>query len=455
MKKKINPQHQSEKRGLRALQTYVEELGWIFRPTPNDDYGIDGEIEPVVDDSPTARLLKVQVKSGSSYVRVATTEEFFFLASGNDLDYWTGCSVPVLLVVYDPKTNQVYGKWIQGYLRDNPAARSDRKIWFRRDSDALEPSRANELAQLANATPSAGKLPSCEPHSEVLWSNILPVTSLPLKVFSVPTDCRTGKEVRLLLGDRPKPPCVVKGGRLHSFSDLRDSKNPLLVAATSHEVETTDTLSWQGQPDQERWLVELMNSCLRKKCAHLGLGYDRDHARYYFRAQDRKPVSIRYRALTKMIRRKVAYPYPADAPRFWVHHAVRLKFVRFGSWFLQIDPAYVFTHDGDKMLSGERVGTLATRRKAREYNQSVLNHIVFWREVLSERRSFIQVYPGSGTQALAVAKVFADGLAPFGLREDSRNMTQLEEATEFEVIVDEDRRSEEDQLEAEWSEDQG
>jgi hypothetical protein len=42
MTKKINPQHQSEKRGLRALQTYVEELGWIFRPTPNDDYGCTG-----------------------------------------------------------------------------------------------------------------------------------------------------------------------------------------------------------------------------------------------------------------------------------------------------------------------------------------------------------------------------------------------------------------------------
>jgi hypothetical protein len=84
----------------------------------------------------------------------------------------------------------------------------------------------------------------------------------------------------------------------------------------------------------------------------------------------------------------------------------------------------------------------------------VLNHLVFWREIPSEGRPIIHIYPASGDQSFAVAKAFADGLAPFGLRSDSRRLGQLEEATEFEVISDEEEvLGEEDVIDEEAADD--
>jgi Domain of unknown function (DUF4365) len=448
--KKINPQHKTEKRGLNELQAIVTELGWIFRPTPNDDYGIDGEIEPVENESPSGKLLKVQVKSGTSYMRGITESEFYFLASADDLNYWSTGSLPVLVVIYDPQRTELYWKWIQGYLRKDSNALAARKIWFRRDADRLTAERADDLLKIAGDTSAAADVipTAVAPHTEVLWSNLLRVTELPLEIYSAPTRCRTAREVRTLLGDRPKPPCIVRNGRLFTFSNLLSPEHPLLAAASSPQIDRDRTREWEGHVERERWLVELMNSALRKKCAHIGLEYDRDKARFYFRANGKTAVAVRYRASTRWIRRKVAYPYPEEAPRFWVHHATRLRFLHMGqTWFLQIDPAWIFTSDGVQLLTGERVGTLAIKRKAREYNQAVLNHLVFWREILSEGRHLIHIYPASGDQSFAVSKTFADGLATFGLRGDSRKLVQLEEATEFELIADdEEDNAQEEQI---------
>jgi hypothetical protein len=48
-----------------------------------------------------------------------------------------------------------------------------------------------------------------------------------------------------------------------------------------------------------------------------------------------------------------------------------------------IVPGWVFTTDGRRnFLRGDRVGPLATRRSAREYNGQVANHLYFWAAML-------------------------------------------------------------------------
>ena len=43
--KLLNPNQPTEKLGLIFIQQMAHELRAIWRPTPNDDYGLDGELE--------------------------------------------------------------------------------------------------------------------------------------------------------------------------------------------------------------------------------------------------------------------------------------------------------------------------------------------------------------------------------------------------------------------------
>ena len=52
--------------GIVKLDRVVTDMRYIWRPTPNSDVGIDGEIELVEDRAATAKIIKAQVKSGPS-----------------------------------------------------------------------------------------------------------------------------------------------------------------------------------------------------------------------------------------------------------------------------------------------------------------------------------------------------------------------------------------------------
>jgi hypothetical protein len=71
---------------------------------------------------------------------------------------------------------------------------------------------------------------------------------------------------------------------------------------------------------------------------------------------------------------------------YWEHEAFWFAFESFAdSWALRILPGYVFTTDGERaLLYHKRVGALATKKAARDYNQQVLNDLVFWAWIFTE-----------------------------------------------------------------------
>jgi hypothetical protein len=77
------------------------------------------------------------------------------------------------------------------------------------------------------------------------------------------------------------------------------------------------------------------------------------------------------------------------AVRYWDHEALRFSFRRFGdAWVLQLVPTVVFTTDGySTLLRGPKVGPLATRRMAHDYNPQVQNDLYFWRWVFTHGES--------------------------------------------------------------------
>jgi hypothetical protein len=67
------------------------------------------------------------------------------------------------------------------------------------------------------------------------------------------------------------------------------------------------------------------------------------------------------------------------------HKAFYFAVKRFGdTWGVFIEPTYVFTLNGEKLLlASNRVGRLATKKASRDYNINVLNDTIFWMWVLS------------------------------------------------------------------------
>ncbi len=100
----------TDRKGIAAVQlTVVDDLGWIFREQPTEDYGIDAHIE-VVEDEPTGRLLALQIKSGKSYFAKPTPDGagVTYYIDPEHLEYWLAHSLPVLVVLVRPDGSAIW-----------------------------------------------------------------------------------------------------------------------------------------------------------------------------------------------------------------------------------------------------------------------------------------------------------------------------------------------------------
>lgn len=96
------------------------EAGQIFRPTPNSDWGIDGEIEFKNNQGrASGKRIYLQLKSGDSYLteRKRDNKEVFTVKHQRHLDYWQAHEYPIYLVI---RTSEGTIRWmnVTKYLRN-------------------------------------------------------------------------------------------------------------------------------------------------------------------------------------------------------------------------------------------------------------------------------------------------------------------------------------------------
>lgn len=70
--KKRSSNAATERAGVLAMASACNRLGLIWRDLLQEDVGVDATVELCVDELPTGKLIGVQVKSGSSYIRSET-----------------------------------------------------------------------------------------------------------------------------------------------------------------------------------------------------------------------------------------------------------------------------------------------------------------------------------------------------------------------------------------------
>jgi len=94
----------SEWKGLDCINAVVHEMHCIYREISKDDFGFDGEIEVVIPKEDgqgcetTGGIIKLQSKSGSSYVNHDNETHFYVYVKQQDLDLWNRTNVPVILL---------------------------------------------------------------------------------------------------------------------------------------------------------------------------------------------------------------------------------------------------------------------------------------------------------------------------------------------------------------------
>jgi hypothetical protein len=423
MSKTVSPSKFVEWKGLDRISLIVHEMKCIWREISKDDYGIDGEIQIVVPKEggegyeTTDGIIKVQSKAGTSYVTQDTPVSFSSAVSRSDLESWYNGTYPVLFIVYHPVEDKLYWKEVKTYVKNTPNIfQPPFRITFDKAKDVFDASWREQLREIAKVSPPR----VAYDQRERLYSNLLLVKRGPRSVYYAPTEFKTEQEVRAKL-KRHLPPFCVIDGTLFTLDDLRDTGAVLRSVCDTGSIEDEPAMRFEA--DNEREYVFLLNQLLGSHLHRCGLRYSRDYKRNYFPKDldSDDPVKVDWyniRTSRSAPLRTVAKHYRYGIDDFWRHLALNVQFKRFGSaWYLQLIPKYFFTVDGEQPYDNERVGALTTKIKAVERNNHVLNHLLFWADVLSQHQPTINLRL-FGRKIMTIEKEPMSGIANFAIPND-------------------------------------
>jgi hypothetical protein len=97
-----------ERSALASVHKEFAEWGWLFREQSAMDLGIDAHLEAPGDGFLSGRLIALVVKAGASYFSEKTMSGWVYRDTSAHLLYWLGHSLPVVLLLHDPRTRVTY-----------------------------------------------------------------------------------------------------------------------------------------------------------------------------------------------------------------------------------------------------------------------------------------------------------------------------------------------------------
>ena len=423
MGKTVKQSKLTEWKGLDRISAVVHEMKNIWREMTKDDFGLDGEIE-VVSPKPdgkgfetTGGIVKVQAKAGESYIRFDSEASFTTPVDQDDLKYWNTCTFPVLFIVYHPTDDKLYFREVKEYIRSTPDVFSKPlHIRFDKAHDEFAASSKSEVGRHAGASPTRISFEQ----KERLFSNLLPVRKLPTTLFRASTRRKSRESIRDEIEGYVPPFCVVDG-TVYSLTDLADEKCPLHKFCTGR-YGSVHVGEWLADPLRRNDFIFLMNQLLGKHMGRCGMRYNKDFGRSYFPREDREGLEFKRRWTSPRTgvsdERTVAKYYEYGADKFWRHLAAKARICCLGGqWFLHIIPMYFFTGDGERPCDGELAGPYTTSLKADEKNNHVLNHVLFWSDIMAPGQSAIE-FRLDGRVLVSIGKEPFSGIAAFAIPED-------------------------------------
>lgn len=338
------------RQGVALVEMIVSKMKHVWNPTTVDS-GIDGVIEfrDPQTGSMSNTIVQVQIKTGDSYFRAETDEEFTFYADPDDLDHWQGSNTPVILVMCRPERD-IY--WID-VKRDEVIDRSGKKakICFVKAATQFSPECEPQLRALAIVKPWGFHLQP-KASREVLTLNFMPITFPVNRIYIGETDARKPRKfIDAVLGaggSRSNIDAFVLGNeKIYALDNL---KSPVFARACDQAtVESFNLSEWL---DEEPVLgLHLLRGMLENICYNQYVKWRPMEEVFFFEPTDNEePRTVRVegkRYSYQTVYKRYFSKKTPEKVSYHRHQAFEFQFQQIDSkWHLSLTPTYIFTSDG-------------------------------------------------------------------------------------------------------------
>lgn len=253
------------------------------------------------------------------------------------------------------------------------------------------------LLQPVQEAPGKSRVARPVSRTELYVTNLLPFRVLPRTVYLLPLREKFVEAPLFDASDVPREaPVVIKSsGFLWSFSNFADFSSFADKRGFLEKIEQRSCEELIQGPDSRNLFVWLINKHWEFFLYNWPLIVEKQKKRAFFRLPAGKEgMSITYlskmnrKATREVVKKRGEYPHVS-----FENEAIRYSTVEFfGSWALQLRPAYVFTRsDGETPLSPLAQTRRATRRMKFDRNPAVDNDLVFWARYLSQGQPAISL----------------------------------------------------------------
>jgi hypothetical protein len=332
---------------------------------------------------PMARMIAVQVKATESARYPSEDNQgFSYLLRSEDLEYWRGSNLPVIVVLYRRSDESYFWQEVPRGFSDD-----ERRLQFNKSRDILDRDAVDRLAALT--VPKAGfgyYVPPLGGGEEALV-NILPII-LPDEIFVATTPYTGQKATSILLdGDEPaRFDWVIRGSAFWSFHDPRRSCCREVVDLDQVEAIDTETLALHEDVDEQNNFAYLLRNTLKHQVGD-DLSWSKDHKLLYFRGLHADtPRTFHYHATKKRTEAEVVNVSMSKKEKervdFVRHHAFIPRFEQLvGQWYLVITPTYYFTTNG--FIPHSYPAALLAGKKRMDNSASLRGQVVMWHRFLT------------------------------------------------------------------------
>lgn len=386
MSKIIQDTHITGDKGVAAFHSYCANHTpfILWRPETVNDFGIDGEVELTARNSngkleATGEILKIQIKSTTkgSYIHKETETSFEFKPREEDIEYWNKHKLNVVLVIFDDRTNKLYGKKTskidEGYYKKNIpiVIGKAENLLTTSESDFLEKYSASFRQRINHDV------------SEKLSSNIFRFSKLPKFIYQFDARIANPKEIFEKLGNTERPVFLLNSKKLHTFfnpNGFSRFRDEVIDYSSKKELIVRDLLK---DKDARRIVVELMNLEFKQLCFNEKISFNKQYGRYFFLVKGKtfKNRIEYYDSKTKRkdTHRTVVAFKEYKTRSFYRHFAFEIKYIiSEEGFFMVINPQYLFTNDGLNPLENKaEITKLTNYLTSKERNQQILNHVHF------------------------------------------------------------------------------
>jgi hypothetical protein len=384
MSKRITPSQLLGELGEAAARKRFLSMRFQFDPRSRLEAGIDAIVEVMLAGKPLARMIAVQVKTTEAGDYTGETDTgFSYLLNSDDLAYWRGSNLPVIVVLYRVSDESFYWKSVGTGVGDGA-----RRLTFSKTDDVLDHRAADRLAALTVPKQGPGYYVPPLGGGEDALVNVLPI-KLPDEIFvaSTPYAGKRATAVLLQASDHPRFDWIISGDRVWSFHDPRLESTRAIVDIDQVEALETAEIAFHEDMSEQNNFAHLLRKIVQHQF-RTDLRWEKTKKLFYFSAFERNtPREFAYEASKRRASAAVVNVtmQSADPERvsFVRHHAFIPRFeCLLDEWHLIVTPTYHFTTNG--FVPHSYPDALLAGKKRLDNNASLRGQLVMWHRLLSQ-----------------------------------------------------------------------